>query len=220
MNTFGHIKEVILGHLTRNGMSMQTEGGVDMVAASIHSAQTYIQRKRDFQWAKTDIYIQCDPTGDLILNAVEVDTKQPVKIKRINVAYGTKEPSLEGGPKVDYISKNSQVYRQTYNQSGSTCERVIHSATKVFASPRPEGAYKLWFEAVKWIPPLVNESDTNFLLEYGFDFMLYRSLKELNFYLKEDQRFQINNNLLTEAEMGLLQWDDSLLSPTETEINL
>ena len=181
MNTFGKLKDILLGHLTRNGVAMQTEGGVDMVGAAINSALTYIQRSRDFEWNKTDIRIHCNPKGDLLTNAVDLDTNQPIQIKRILQAYGTTKPGICGGPKVDYLSKSSQVARNTYGQQcGSAPERVIHSATKVFACPTPDGGYDLYFEAVKWLQPLVHELDSNFLLDYGLDFLLYRTLKALN----------------------------------------
>lgn len=221
MNNFGHIKDRLLGHLTRNGLSMKTEGGTDMVAAAINSALVYIQRKRDFEWNKHDIKVHCNPKGNILTQAVLLDNNEKVQIKRINQAYGTSRPSLTGAAKVDYLSKSSQVSRETY---GGRCsldlERVIHSACDVFVQPTPNDPYDLYFEAVIWLPPFVNETDTNFLLTYGMDFMVYRSLQELNFYIKEDQRFSINMALLREAENGLIQWDMSLLSPTETEIDL
>ena len=219
MNTFGELKDILLGHLSRNGVSMQTEGGSDMVAVAINSAMTHIQRKRDFEWNKITTQVNCNPKGNLLTQSLDLDTGEAVTIKRINVAYGVLKPELAGGPKVDYLSRTSQAQVNTYASGCPTALKVIHSGSDVFAVPTPEGAYKLYFEAIKWLPKLVHQSDTNFVLTYGFDYMIYRSLQELNFYIKEDQRFEINTVLLRGAEEGLMQWDMNLISPTETEID-
>lgn len=70
------------------------------------------------------------------------------------------------------------------------------------------------------MPRLVKEQDTNFLLDYGFDYIMYRSIVELNFFIKEDERFQVNTSMVSDTWNSLLAWDASLISPTETEIEL
>ena len=219
MSTFGALKDILLGHLTRQGVSMHTEGGIDMVGAAVNSALVYIQRKRDFEWNKKTIKVSCNPRGSILTQAVDLDTDTPITIKRIIQAYGLIKPEDSGTPTVDYLSKTS---RNTDLRMGKSCANipaVIHSADSVVLSPTPNDQYFLYFEAVKWLPPLVADSDTNFIMTYGYDYMLYSSLQELNFYIKEDQRFEINTMLLRKAEEGLMQWDMSLLSPTETEID-
>jgi hypothetical protein len=98
--------------------------------------------------------------------------------------------------------------------------KVVHEGQKVFMSPRPEGAHDLYFYAVKWMPRLVKDDDTNFLLEYAFDFLMYRSILELNFFIKEEERFQVTQKMLDESWNSVIAWDSHLISPTETEIEL
>ena len=198
---------------------MQTEGGQDMVATAINSALTHIQRKRDFEWNKDTIQVHCNPTGNIMTQAVSTTTNKPVVIKRINIAYGNNDPGLTGGAKVDYLSRTSQSSVATYGSGCCTSTKVIHAGCNVHMVPPPADNYKLYFEAVLWLPKLEHDSDTNFILLYGYDYMLYRSLQELNFYIKEDQRFEINMVLLREAANSLMAWDMSLISPTETEID-
>ena len=223
MSDYGELKEILLGHLTRQAPSMVTEGGVDMVGLAIRSAVNHLQRSNDFEWCKQTVSVQCDPTGN-INNALSYEQGlqgKPVRVKRIIQAYGAVPPKLIGSPQVMYFSKTSQVTDDTTGPNVYTnTMRVIHSAQNVYLSPLPEGPYKLYFEAVCLLPKLVHDSDTNFLFEFGFDYLTYKSIQALNFYIKEDERFEINMALLKQAEAGLMQWDVSLLSPTETEIDL
>lgn len=59
----------------------------------------------------------------------------------------------------------------------------------------------------KKLPWLVNDSDTNFLLENCWDFILLRALKRFNIYLKEDNRVPITNEELGEEWDSILEWD-------------
>jgi hypothetical protein len=70
------------------------------------------------------------------------------------------------------------------------------------------------------MPRLTRPEHSNFLFDYGFDWLMYRSIVELNFFIKEDERFSVSAKMLDEAWRSLTAWDTSLVSPTETEIEL
>lgn len=55
---------------------------------------------------------------------------------------------------------------------------------------------------------------TDFFLDYGYDFLLYRSLYELNFRLKEDQRVSISAGVVRDALESFLNWNTSLVEGT------
>ncbi len=57
--------------------------------------------------------------------------------------------------------------------------------------------------------PVAKESD--FLLDACFDWLLYRSVWELNFMLKEDERVQLSQTLITDAWNALRCWNENLL---------
>lgn len=222
MSDFYNIKQVVLGCVSRLSSSFNT-GTQNFVDIAVNNAIIYAQRKADFEWNKGDISIECDPTGN-IMSAKDEDGCV-VKIKKIIKAYGLTQPPMGASPSIPYLSKVSQIADDTLTQK-SACwapdsPRVIHNGQKVFHVPTPtETPYNLYFYAVKWLPRLVKDSDTNFLLEYGFDFIMYRSILELNFFIKEEERFQVSQAMVQEAWNTLVGWDASLISPTETEINL
>lgn len=54
-------------------------------------------------------------------------------------------------------------------------------------------------------------TETNFLLDYCFDFMLFRTIFELNFFLKEDQRVPISAELLASIWENVIKWNATVV---------
>ena len=214
------MRQTVLGCVSRLGSSFNT-GTANFVDTAINNAIIYAQRKCDFEWNKGVVSISCDPKGS-IANAVGEDGS-PVKLKKIIKAFGLVDPNLSNNQSVPYLSRTSQITDDTLraqNHCLCTGNRVIHDGQMVYHTPQPEGSYDLFFYAVKWLPRLVKESDTNFLLEYAWDFIMYRSIIELNFFIKEEERFQVSSTMVADAWNSVITWDASLISPTETEIEL
>lgn len=219
MSDFYTIKQVVLGCASRVGSSFNT-GNNNYVDIAVNNALIYAQRKCDFEWNKGSVKVVCNPTGDVMVGT-DVNTGEPTKIKRVLKAFGTVAPELGKDQSVPYLSRVSQIADDTKPCCASSNVRVIHEGRRVFITPQPEvKPYDLYFYCVKWMPRLVKDEDTNFLLEYGFDFILYRSILELNFFIKEDERFQVSQAMVGDAWNTVVAWDSSLVSPTETEIEL
>ena len=220
MSDLFNMRQTVLGCVSRIGASFNT-GTANFVDVAINNAVIYAQRKCDFEWNKGVVSIACNPTGN-IMSALD-DEGQSVKLKKIVKAFGLNDPGLDDNKSLPYLSRTSQIADDTLrNQNHCLCTdpRVIHDGQRVYLIPRPEGAHSLYFYAIKWMPRLVKEQDTNFLLEYGFDFIMYRSIIELNFFIKEEERFQVSSTMVADAWNSLITWDASLISPTETEIEL
>jgi hypothetical protein len=67
---------------------------------------------------------------------------------------------------------------------------------------------------------VITKVATDFLLENCNDFMLYRSVVELNFFLKDDSRVQISQSKMSEVWESVLSWDNSLVENTAEDANL
>lgn len=223
MSNFGILREAILGCVSRAKSSFQA-GGQNFADLAINNAVIYAQRNWDFQFLFGDVSVLCNPRGSM-LSAVD-ECNCPVKLKRIVKAFGLAEPTGHRDLAIPYLSRGSQVSDHTMANRNSCLGydgiKVVHTGENVYLSPAPADptAYKLHFYAVRWLPRLTRDTDTNFLFEYGFDFLMYRSIVELNFFIKEDERFGVNTKLLNDAWGSLTAWDVTLVSPTETEIEL
>lgn len=220
MSNFGELKQTVLGCVSRLNSSFQT-GTTNFVDVAINNALIFTQRQHDFEWNKAVVKIVCAPVGNVSIAVTEAGVA--CKVKRIIKAFGSVQPTRGLDRSLPYLSRQSMISDVTglHKTQNQPCDpAVVHDGQDVFLLTPPSTNYDLWFYAVKWLPRLASTTDTNFLFEYGFDFLMYRTLQELNFYLKEDERFPINKQLLSEAWSSLVDWDTSLLSPTETEIDL
>lgn len=219
MSDFYNLRQVILGCISRAGSSFNT-GTQNFADIAVNNAVIYAQRKCDFEWNKGVVQIACNPAGS-IMQATDMDGKA-VKVKNIIKAFGSTDPGLEG-TSIPYLSRVSQITDST-NSRANHCfcagTKVVHEGQRVYLSPRPENEYNLFFYAVKWLPRLVKDDDTNFLLEYAFDFLMYRAIVELNFFIKEEERFQVTQKMIDDSWQSVIAWDSHLVSPTETEIDL
>jgi hypothetical protein len=225
MSNLYDMRQVIQGCISRQTSSFNT-GTMNFVDIAINNAIIYAQRKCDFEWNKGVVKMVANPFGR-IDQCTDVDSVA-VTIKRIIKTFGLVDPELHKNKSLPYLSRTSQIAdktdRMSHGHSGNpnVDDRpvIIHDGVKVYHSPAIDGEHDLFFYAVKWMPRLLKEEDTNFLLLYGFDFIMYRAIIEINFFIKEEERFQVNSAMVADAWNSLLAWDASLISPTETEIEL
>lgn len=54
--------------------------------------------------------------------------------------------------------------------------------------------------------------ETDFLIDNCFDWLMYRSAYELNFYLKEDERVTLAARIVDDAWSGLLSWNANMVT--------
>ena len=71
--------------------------------------------------------------------------------------------------------------------------------------------FTLGFDAFVWFPPYdTSVWTTDFFLDYTYDFLMYKALEELNFYLKEDQRVPISQQRMEKLWLDAVAWDNGL----------
>ena len=66
----------------------------------------------------------------------------------------------------------------------------------------------------------VDGAQTNFLLDFCFDFMLFRTLYELNFFLKEDSRVELSDKLMTDLWENVKKWNITIVGNTVSDNTL
>ena len=227
---FGEFREIVRTFVTRSQAALQTDyHELDVLA--INNAMMAAQRQHDFEWNKTEVYCDLNPNADILTDMKSLEDDSAVVVKRINRAFrlstnGTQYP-------VDYISREALINRlktrlnlnqigtEETDTTGVSGNLIVHHGQKVSAYPQatvlPE---RVNFDAIIYQPRFTLDTDTNFLLQHGYDYLLYRSIVELNFLLKEDDRFEINVALVRESWDALVDWDVRLVGATETEVDL
>lgn len=67
---------------------------------------------------------------------------------------------------------------------------------------------------------ILTADEEDYLLESAFDWLLYRAVWELNFYVKEDERVQISRDLINDAWQALRAWNENLISMSTDDSDL
>jgi hypothetical protein len=81
-----------------------------------------------------------------------------------------------------------------------TSQTVLTLSSHIFTTT-PQ-AYKVWY---------MSGTQTNFLVENCFDFLMFRSIAELNFFLKEDDRVQISAAVLDSYWNNVKMWNATVV---------
>lgn len=90
----------------------------------------------------------------------------------------------------------------------------------IFLCPEFPCPVEITLDVYQWMTPYGYEDTNNtvttdWLLEFGSDFLLYRAMSELNVFLKEDDRLSISQNKMMETWVNLTAWDSTLVSGDE-----
>jgi hypothetical protein len=67
---------------------------------------------------------------------------------------------------------------------------------------------------------ILTADESDFLLDVAFDWMLYRSIWELNFFVKEDERTQLSSVLIADAWNALRSYNENLISQSVDDVDL
>lgn len=54
-------------------------------------------------------------------------------------------------------------------------------------------------------------AESDFLLDFCSDWLMYAAIEQLNFFLKEDERVTLSERLVSRAWNGVLSWNDNLI---------
>lgn len=76
--------------------------------------------------------------------------------------------------------------------------------------PRPTSDVYLLLNLHVWLPKLVNPTDTNFFLDYCYDYIHMLALRKLHIFYKMDARYQVTNEEVQEAWADVQAWDGSI----------
>lgn len=67
---------------------------------------------------------------------------------------------------------------------------------------------------------ITTAAETDFLLDSCFDWLMYRTIWELNYFLKEDERVQLSTDLIRDAWEALKAWNENLISQSVDDVDL
>lgn len=81
---------------------------------------------------------------------------------------------------------------------------------KVGLYPRPTNDVPLLLNLHIWLPKLVNPEDTNFMLDYMYDYLYMVALRKLHLFFKVDSRYTPTAEEAALAWESVVAWDGSI----------
>lgn len=235
--TFEDMKVQVAAYMARSPGDFVINN-VDLLSAAINRARKWAERRRDFELARVSAQladVSITDGGDLA-DATLLGGGDPIVIKKIEAAFlrvnGVDVPiGIQG--RRNYTMRLRRRYKElgaeeiqsgTQYTSYSEANLVRHGNT-VYVNPSDETllggtTFTLYFDVVRMMPDYADYADTDFFLTYCEDFILFRSIFELNFMLKDDERVKVSSELLADSWATIKEWDDALISQSTDDTSL
>jgi len=229
--TFATLKKAICAYMTRDEPAFVREG-FNSLNQAINDAHTWMQRTHVFERASVEITVPdvSLTAGADLSTAVLRGTSTSVQVRSLKTAWipnsdGTGEFPVDIIDRKVWVARQKRRYDTALNNavtqaptSGSEyypLEIVLNGTLVHFSSANPSvisgaAACDVHFDAVKWFPDYEEDEDTDFFLDFCFDFMVMKSVENLSTYLKEDQRVVVPNKQKEDAWLSIIRWDTSL----------
>lgn len=231
---FSSLKTAVAAYLQRDTTTFVV-GSFDMLQLACNNAKNYCQRSVDLEFARQFAQVTSVSlaNGGLLTDATLFGSATTLVIKSIERAFVN--TSADGQFPIDIISRDAYTRRlqrrfanvrtieqaaEVYSGVRSTNLVLVQYGQRFYVYPASSNVFggastiDVFFDVIEWLPDMVNNSDTNFLLDYCFDFLMYRSIYELNFFLKEDQRVGISSALLDDVWKNVINWNKTIVGNT------
>ena len=188
----------------------------------INNALYWVQRQHEFKYTERLISVTY-PANTLQLEltgACEGTPRNWLNVQLLGKSGATT------GTLLSFLSYNDlQQERLTFQKSWNQVDNeACHStfvnsnhlykcfliSTALGLYPTPSTDVELLVNMHVFLPRLVEDTDTNFLLEVGFDFVIDLALSRMNMYMKEDARVPVSDSALSKSLEALFQWDSQI----------
>ncbi len=242
--SIGDLKKTIAAFTRRSIASYSGDNG-DSLLVAINHAKDFAQRGIDFErlYEEMRVTVADVSQGGRFSNAKAYpELLEPVTIKTVRKGFLQLTDGSAFIP-VEVISRQAYVdslQRRTTTSAYSLSERESGVVATSYQNPLqivlkgddrfdvvPANAQLLGsltslnvaFDVIKWMPDFTSDNETSFLLTYCYDFMMFRSIWELNFLLKEDQRFTISSTVLENTWDSVKEWNSKIVG-NAVDLNL
>lgn len=210
---FGELKKTVLAFIRRTSASV-TVDGQDILSQAINMARQYSERLYDFEHNRVLGKVTLTNAGAPI-SAITDENGTSLRVKSIKAAYLKDESTSKLFP-IELISRAEHfVTARVVEVSRPT---VVRFGDSLYFLPTPDQLKPVvvYLDVIRWLKDYTDDADTDFLLMYCADYMVFRTIEMLNFFLKEDARIPISQAMLDRAWKSVRVWDSNLVQGTIT----
>ena len=215
--TFLDAQTALLDYVNRPSSEMATQA-----KREINNALYWVQRQHEFKYSERLINVLY-PAGTLMLELNGAcdgiprnwlsfqQLAQPTDIsgQLLEMTSYNQIQQERGGYQKKFGSPNTEHTHQEYTSDVHGL-RVFLCDKSFGLYPNPPANVSLLVNLHVVLPRLVTDTDTTFLLELGFDFIIDKALSRMNMYLKEDARVPVSEEQMAKDFESLVQWDSQI----------
>ena len=216
---YGDFKTKVAAYINRDP-SLFVVNGVDLLADAVNTAKMAAQRRYNFNQLKTYGFISTSATGAPLTSiTADIAGLVPLRVKKIESVwqYDTTSPTPQKLRQINMIAanelKNILPTLLTYQFEPRTLPVTLKNRAYVYGGnfyvsgfPTPT---MFWVDVTQWLDDYSDDSDTDIFLTYYRDWMLFKTLQQLNAFLKETEKIQVSTALLDKA------WDEVTMHDSE-----
>jgi len=229
--TFGAFKKVVAAYMNRDAKYLENEAPV--ITQAINNAKRFIERTFNFEYLKETVKLEIDliQGGDLGNVYPAIPVKKIYGAILPGIALGAASQYVNANYFFPVEIKSEDYYMEVLKRRTEASTISIYQKVQDLVQRDSLGYFFLWrrnqklfiypniglpynpssvtatLRVYRWSDLYVNDDDTDFMLNYCPDYLLYHSIRMLNTYTKEDQRIPISNKMMDEAFQSLIQWD-------------
>lgn len=175
--TFAELKTKVAAHLDRTNLT-------DKVGDFINMAQKEIERDWNYNG------MSASATGTLSADNIAFPTRYK-DLESLFISFSS-ENKLLLKKKWEYMNSVFP-YGATEVNTPKMCASK-HSESKIYVRPYPDTSYSYVLNYYVYSAELAADADTNWLLDYNWDALLYGSLLQAGIYMAGDERIAIWNS--------------------------
>jgi len=208
-------------------------GSFDVLLQACNNARLYVERTVNLELARVSATLSVNlTTGGALSSAVLTGTATSVSVKHIRSAGLALEDDANTVVPIkiynrdDYLRRvgrkfdNSTEIRTTDFEPPKLPFGIFRLADKIYVVPASgfasgTTATTVHMDVFKWMDAYTSGAETDFLLDYCFDYMMFRCIMELNFFLKEDRRVELSSQVVQNAWESLKAWNAALVEQSD-----
>lgn len=211
---------------------------LDLLLVACNNGRLYAERRIDFELAKLQAYIEgVSPlNGASLSTAKKMSDDSPVSLKKIITPYLSFNNGSGQYP-IDLWTKKKWADRVKARFEGAkptdTSEFafitdspfvLVQDGPNIFVAPGDTTAltdpFIVYLDAIAWLPNYTLGTQTDFIIQNCFDWMMFYCVDELNYYLKEDERVMLSKQQLEDKWNSVILWNDQLIASSVDDIDL
>jgi hypothetical protein len=230
--TVNELKTAAAGFLNRDASAFVV-GSFDVLLQACNNARLYVERTVNLEMARVLASVSVNlSTGGALSSAVLSGTATAVSVKHIKWAGialaddATTIVPIKIYNRDDYLRRVQRKFANASTNNAAEFEApnlpfgIFRLANQIYIVPASgfasgTSSATVYMDVFKWMDSYVNGTETDFLLDYCFDYMLFRTISELNYFLKEDQRVALSTQVVKDAWESLKAWNAMIVEQSD-----